>query len=90
MFDIDKRLGIQIKTISRLDIRNDRNSNFERYKNAITKGISKIKYNLKIYDKVLIYKEPMKNKFIQKWWDGYKITQVIEPSEYVVSNGESK
>ena len=57
---------------------------------SIQKGKIELKSSLKAGDRVLIYKEPLKNKFSQKWWPGYTVKAIVQPSAYIVSDGKSE
>ena len=69
--EIDSILNVPENKLSIQRLMDLRNKNFEKYKKAIEKGKKIAQMKLKIGDKVLIYKEPLKNKFSQKWWPGY-------------------
>jgi hypothetical protein len=90
LLEIDKKFNIQISHKSLQEMRNQRKISFESYQKSIEKGKRTVYMNLKIGDPVLIFREPLKDKFAQNWWPGYKIKQIILPSAYLVTNGSSE
>jgi hypothetical protein len=88
--EIDKIFETTNKELPKEYLIHQRNLTFNNYaKKAIEKGKQTIPMNLKIGDPVLIYKEPLKDKFSQKWFSGYFIKEIIEPSSYMVTNHQS-
>ena len=89
--EIDDKLGtIEPKFILESQHR-ERDMRFNDYAlKSIQKGKIELKSSLKAGDRVLIYKEPLKNKFSQKWWPGYTVKAIVQPSAYIVSDGKSE
>lgn len=70
-------------------IRKQRDDAFDNYaKTSIEKGKRSIEFNLKVRGDVLMYREPLKGKFSQTWWPGYKIKEIKLPAAYIVTNGK--
>lgn len=88
--EIDKKLGIQETREAITDLLQNRKTVFDKYApKAIQKGMRQLKLELNVGDRVLIFKEPLKDKFIQKWWPGYIIKEIVQPAAYIVTrNGK--
>ena len=88
---IDEITGIQPKQKNLISLRAKRDDNWKRYvKNNIQKGKVEIKNNLRIGDPVLVFREPLKNKFAEAWFPGYKIIKEISPDGFEIQKGSSR
>lgn len=88
--EVDKKLGAVGFTVPIEESIKIRNKNFDKYAlKDIQKGNVMCKYNLKIGDKVSIFKKRLGNKLGTDWIDGYEIIKKIKPDAYVVKKGNS-
>ncbi|KAF9756187.1 Retrovirus-related Pol polyprotein from transposon, partial [Nosema granulosis] len=83
-FQIDKKYGRKAKTYSKQDLIDKRNECFGKYNKDISKGNRLIKRDLKIGDRVLIFRDAVGDKMAEKWWPGYVITDLIGEDAYMV------
>ena len=67
-----------------------RDKHWNYYRKEIQKGKRSIKYDLLPGQKVWIFREPVKNKFSQGWFKGYKIFKREPPDAYIVTDGIKK
>ncbi|KAF9749470.1 Gag-Pol polyprotein, partial [Nosema granulosis] len=82
---IDATLGRRPKSHSKQDLIDERNRNMERYKESIIKGKKCIARDIKIGEKVLIFRETgLEDKMIEKWWPGYIVTDLVGEDAYLV------
>ncbi|KAF9762243.1 Gag-Pol polyprotein [Nosema granulosis] len=81
---VDKILGGLPRRHSMQDIIDHRNRNFETYEKSMVKGKRSIQRNLRIGDKVLIFRDLVGDKMAEKWWRGYVITDFIGDDAYMV------
>jgi hypothetical protein len=89
--EVDLKLGAEDKIGAKEELIRLRKKNFSNYATqGIEKGKIQAKYDLKIGDPVLIYKEPLKDKFSKKWWPGFVIKEIIEPAAYIVKNSKTE
>lgn len=56
----------------------------------IIKGKKLIKGDFEIGERVLIYREPVKGKFTQTWFPGFKIEKQLGPDSFLVTNNSTK
>jgi len=80
---------IQTDEYSLSDLMQKRDQNFEVYKKGIIKGKKTVPYDLEVGEKVLIYIEPLSQKFKEKWYQGFTVKEKALPDAYIVSkNGK--
>ena len=83
-YDIDS------KELSKPDLMNMKDVHFRKYQKEIQKGHKRVKYDLEIGHKVLIFNPPLSNKLAEKWHPGYQIVEKIEPDAYLVEKKGKK
>lgn len=47
-----------------------------------------VEYNLEPGEKVLVFIQPLSDKFKAKWSPGYSIVEKVLPDAYIVTNGK--
>ncbi|KAF9752811.1 Transposon Ty3-G Gag-Pol polyprotein, partial [Nosema granulosis] len=75
--EVDKSNNSTARKYSRQDLIKQREINFKKYAKSIIKGKIELKQNLQIGDKVLIFRDTIKDKLCEKWWPGYIVTDTI-------------
>lgn len=63
---------------------------YKKYQKEIPSGQVRMKRDLEIGTKVLIYKQPPRNPLDKTWVEGYKITKLIGTDSYELTNGNKR
>lgn len=88
--DIDVDFDVEPKQHEMSYIIKERNAAWNSYKKKnIEKGKKIVKYNLKENTPVLVYREPLKDKFAAAWIEGFHIVRHLEPDAYEVRKGNA-
>lgn len=90
-FEVDKQFNIKQKHFKIKDLKEKRDKQFKKYaKKHIEKGKIKCFNNLRINDKVLIFRKQLGRKLKNHWMPGFIIKGKINDDSYIVENGNTK
>ncbi|KAF9758255.1 hypothetical protein NGRA_3194 [Nosema granulosis] len=83
--EMDKKFGRTAKTYTKQELIQERNENFVSFKRSIDKWKRSIKRDLKVWEKVLLFRRlGTDDKMTEKWWVGYIITDLTGDDAYMV------
>jgi hypothetical protein len=82
--EFDKTLGIMSRKVDKENLLEKKRLVFNKYKKQIVKGKITCKSDIKIGDKVFVYRPNTSNKLKPNWIGGYEVVNTIPPDAFLV------